>query len=149
MMATTTANKDLSHEPPRSPRTRIGGYAVLGRTIDKCRAFLAGATGQYHFNCPLDNMLFSFKQIDGEMFKTRVESGGTDEEIAQWLDQVGAPRTRAEIDEWSDDMETVSLSEDPEKSGWFVDECKRLGLDPKKATLFDYLETDDAVSFRT
>jgi hypothetical protein len=34
--------KDLMKEPPRSPKTRVGGYAILGRTIDKCGALLGG-----------------------------------------------------------------------------------------------------------
>jgi hypothetical protein len=53
--------KNLKKEPPRSPRIRVGGYAILGRTIDKCRALVAGNIGEYHFDCPLDNMLFGFK----------------------------------------------------------------------------------------
>src|SRR4029077_20935443 len=47
--------KDLTKEPPRSPKTRVGGYVILGRTIDKCRALLWGNIGEYHFDCPLDN----------------------------------------------------------------------------------------------
>jgi uncharacterized protein DUF5069 len=53
--------KDLSKEPPRSPRERIGGYCILGRMIDKGRAALDGTTGQYEFNCGMDQMLFRFK----------------------------------------------------------------------------------------
>ena len=48
--------KDLTKEAPRSPRVRIGGYAILARTYDKCRALLWGNIGEYHFDCPLDNI---------------------------------------------------------------------------------------------
>jgi hypothetical protein len=61
--------KDLTKEPPRSPKTRVGGYVILGRTIDKCRALLWGNIGEYHFDCPLDNMLFGWKRIIGDDFK--------------------------------------------------------------------------------
>ncbi len=61
--ATITA-KDLTKEPPRSPRERIGGYAMLCRTIDKCRAHLAGQVGDYHFDCPLDKTLFGFESLN-------------------------------------------------------------------------------------
>lgn len=29
--------KDLTREPPRSPRLRLGGYALMARMIDKGR----------------------------------------------------------------------------------------------------------------
>src|SRR5436309_2709450 len=67
-----TKAKDLTKEPPRSPKMRVGGYAILGRTTDKCRALLWGNLGEYHFDCPLDNMLFGFKGIKGENFKAFV-----------------------------------------------------------------------------
>jgi len=35
------AGEDLQGKP-RSPRIRVGGYAILGRTIDKCRALRSG-----------------------------------------------------------------------------------------------------------
>jgi hypothetical protein len=35
-------DKDLTQEAPHSPRVRFGGSAILGRTVDKCRASLAG-----------------------------------------------------------------------------------------------------------
>ncbi len=43
-MNTTT---DLTQRPPRSPRVRLGGYAILPRLLDKCRALLAGKVGEY------------------------------------------------------------------------------------------------------
>lgn len=49
-MAALTANlkhmnenktgKDLTKEAPRSANDRIGGFAIIARTIDKCRAML-------------------------------------------------------------------------------------------------------------
>ena len=32
--------KDLTKEAPRSPKTKLGGFVILARTIDKCRALL-------------------------------------------------------------------------------------------------------------
>ena len=45
---------------PRSPRETLGGYVIAARTLDKCRASLAGTLGEYKFDCPLDNFLFGF-----------------------------------------------------------------------------------------
>ena len=42
----------LTQRPPRSPRTRLGGYVLLPRMLDKGRATLAGMNGEYHYNCP-------------------------------------------------------------------------------------------------
>jgi hypothetical protein len=139
--------KDLTKVAPRSAYERIGGFAIIARTIDKCRATLEGKNGEYHFDCPLDNALFSFKGIKGAEFKAYVAEGHSDEEIASWLKTVGTPRTDAEIKAWSDAFKTdFSYSTDPNKKDWFIGECKRLGLDPMKTTLFDYLDVDDKAS---
>ena len=71
-MNTKVIGKDLIKEAPRSPRIRVGGYAILGRTLDKCRALVAGNIGEYHFDCPLDNMLFGFKGVKGDDFKAQI-----------------------------------------------------------------------------
>lgn len=135
--------KDLTREPPRSPRLRLHEYVILCRTIDKCRALLAGTIGDYHFDCPLDNMLFGFKEIRGPDFRAKVASFATDEDIAVWLDQAGTKKEPGDIRHWSAQVESYKPYDDPEKKEWFVSECKPLGLDPKTATLFDYLEADD------
>lgn len=139
--------KDLTKVAPRSAYERIGGFAIIARTIDKCRASLEGKNGEYHFDCPLDNVLFTFKGIKGDVFKAYVAEGHSDEEIASWLKTVGTPKTDAEIKAWSDAFKTdFSYSTDPNKKDWFIGECKRLGLDPMKTTLFDYLDVDDKAS---
>ena len=140
-------SKDLTKEPPRSPRERIGGYVILGRTTDKCRALLADKIGDYHFDCPLDNILFSFKGVTGDDFKKQVENGAADEELAKWLDQNGTFKTPEEIKEWNDGVEGYSMVNDPEKRDFFIEECQKLGLDPNKTTLFEWLEADDKASF--
>src|SRR6478609_7937715 len=110
-----TKGKDLTKEPPRSPKTRVGGYAILGRTIDKCRALLWGNIGEYHFDCPLDNMLFGFKGVKGHDFKAEVEKGATDEEMAHWLDSHGDKKTPEEVKAWGDEVEASNPYENPEK----------------------------------
>jgi hypothetical protein len=139
--------KDLTKEPPRSPRVRTGGYAILARTTDKCRAFLVGANGDYHYDCPLDNMLFGFKGVTGYDFKAQVEAGASDAELAEWVDTHGTPKTYAEIKAWSDEREAFSPYNVPERRDWFAEQTKALGLDPAKTTLFDWLEADDKASY--
>jgi hypothetical protein len=138
--------KDLRKEAPRSPRIRVGGFGILGRTIDKCRALVAGDIGEYHFDCPLDNMLFGFKGVQGDDFKAQIEQGASDQEIVEWLNQSGERKTPAEIKRWSEKVEASSLYDDLEKHDYFVRETRRLGLDPEKTTTFEWLEIDDRVS---
>jgi hypothetical protein len=139
--------KDLTKEAPRSPRIRVGGYAILGRTIDKCRALVAGNIGEYHFDCPLDNTLFGFKGVKGADFKAQIENGASDQQMAEWLDQTGEKKTADEIKRWGDEVEAASLYNDPEKRELFVEECQKLGLDPAKTTTFEWLEADDKASY--
>jgi hypothetical protein len=145
-MNKNVTGKDLSKDAPRSPRIRVGGYVILGRTIDKCRALVAGDIGEYHFDCPLDNMLFGFKGVNGPDFKAQIENGASDQQMAEWLDRNGNEKTPEETKRWSDETEAGNPYNDPERRDWFVEQTKPLGLDPAKTTLFDWLEADDKAS---
>lgn len=137
-------SKDLTNEAPRSPRVRLGGYALLGRAIDKGRAALNSMNGGYHFDCPLDNYLFSFKGISGADLSAQLAEGASDQQIVEWLDGSGAAKSVDEITAFSDSVEAARPFDDPEKRDWFIGECAPLGIDPAESTLFDYLEKDDA-----
>ena len=84
-MNTIIADQDLTKKAPHSPRNRIAGFAIASRTVDKCRASIAGKLGEYHYDCPLDNMLFGFKGIDGAQFKTAVQAAKNYEDVGAWL----------------------------------------------------------------
>jgi hypothetical protein len=142
------STKDLTKEPPRSPRIRLGGYVILARTTDKCRAMLAGKIGEYHFDCPLDNILFGFKGVTGDDFKAKVQAGASDQEMADWINSHGVAKTAEEIKQWADGVEAFAPYNDPEKRDWFVEQTKPLGLDPAKTSLFDWLEADDVASYK-
>jgi hypothetical protein len=145
-MKKKVTGKNLKREAPRSPRIRVGGYAILGRTIDKGRALVAGDIGDYHFDCPLDNMLFGFKRVKGDDFKAQIEQGASDQEIVEWLDCNGEKKTAEKINRWADEVEASSLYHHPEKRDFFSEEVKKLGLEPAKTTTFEWLEVDDKVS---
>jgi len=141
-------DRDLTKQAPHSPRERIAGFAIASRTVDKCRASIAGTLGEYHYDCPLDNMLFSFKGINGAQFKTAVQAAKNYEDVGTWLLANGMKKTTEEIKAWSDSMEAGSMMKNPEKRAFFTEECKKLGLDPEKATTFDWLDADDRESFK-
>ena len=96
-MTTPIIARDLTKQAPHSPRERIGGFAIASRAVDKCRASLAGTPGEYHYDCPLDNLLFSFKGINGEQFKTAVQAAKNYEDVGIWLQTNGTTKTPAEI----------------------------------------------------
>ena len=54
---------NLIKEYPRSPYEKVGGYVMLGRTVDKARAKLENALGEYMYDCPLDQLLFSLNIV--------------------------------------------------------------------------------------
>jgi hypothetical protein len=140
---------DLTKEAPRSPYAKINGYGILARTIDKGRATIAGTKGEYHFDCPLDNLLFSFTGIKAADMKKHLEEGKSDEEIGAWVKKASTiPHTDEEIKAWNESFHhDFSYSTDPQKSGWFKGECERLGLDADKTTLFTMLDADDKASY--
>lgn len=140
--------KDLTKQAPRSPGQRLGGYVIMARMIDKGRADIAGTIGEYHFDCPVDNMLFGFKGVKGAEVRKQLEAGATDEQILAWINSHGTPKTAEEIKAWSEQSEKLSFYNNPEKREWFIGECKKVGLDPAKATLFQYLDADDKASYK-
>ena len=147
-MTTPIIARDLTKQAPHSPRERIAGFAIASRAVDKCRASLAGTPGEYHYDCPLDNLLFSFKGINGGQFKTAVQAAKNYEDVGIWLQANGTAKTPVEIKTWSDEMEAGSLMKNPEKRAYFMESCSLLGLNPQMNTTFDWLEADDRESFR-
>jgi hypothetical protein len=140
--------KNLTQEPPRSPRNRLANYALMARMIDKGRAAIAGNVGEYHYACPLDQMLFEFKGVKADDVKKQLTSGATDDQVVAWFEENGTPKTADEVKAWSSGVEGYRPYDNPAKKEWFAGECTKLGLKPENSTLVDYLETDDVASFK-
>ncbi len=148
-MTTLIIDRDLTKQAPHSPRERLAGFAIASRAIDKCRASLAGKLGDYHYDCPLDNMLFVFKGINGAQFKAAVLASKNYEDVGSWLRTNGEPKTPSEIREWSDQMEASSPMVNPDRRASFIENCTKLKLNPETNTTFDWLEADDRHSFQS
>ena len=108
---------------------------------------IAGKMGEYHTDCPLDHMLLDWKGVEYAPVRKLLEEGAGDEQIADYLNSHGTPKTPEEIAAWSDSMEQVTMHGDPEKGEWFDGEVRKLGLDPAKTSLFEWLEADDRASY--
>ena len=93
---------DLARQAPRSVLSPLGIYgAVVARMVDKCRAELAGSSGSYHFNCPLDQIFFRFSGIDAENFRSFVATGVGDDEIRLWIERHSKVKDLKRIRSWS------------------------------------------------
>ena len=139
---------DLTQRPPRSPRTRLGGYALLPRMLDKGRAELVGKSGEYHFACPLDQNFLSFVGIDPDALKAELAKGKGDGEILEWIN-ANAKNKRApwEIVQWTAWRETV-VPTDVEGREFFNGLHKAAGEKREDiASWADVLDLDDHVSF--
>ena len=100
---------------PRSPRDTYAGYVLAARAVDKCRAVLAGTGGEYHSNCPLDQIWLKFAGIDYDAFRSFVATGATDDQIATWIGKNAQKRPRTEIIAWNNQQRDMRLSDLPPK----------------------------------
>ena len=140
---------DLNTRPPRSTRIRLGGYVLLPRILDKCRAEIAGKNGAFNYNAPMDKHFFRFTGIDPEALKTEVAKGLGDGEILGWVN-ANAPikNSQMEIVQWSHFRE-ASVPSDNESREFFNTVVAKAGGAEREdiSTWFDYLDLDDFVTF--
>jgi Domain of unknown function (DUF5069) len=139
---------DLTKQPPRSPRVRLGGYVILPRMLDKGRATINGKQGEYHYDCPTDQRFLTFVGISADALKKQLAAGKGDGDILQWIEKNAKnKRTEAEIAAWSAHCE-LRAPADAESREWFNEQHQKNA--PKRediATWFDLLDLDDYVSF--
>ena len=139
---------DLTQQPPRSPRVRLGGLATLPRMLDKGRATIAGKNGEYHYACPMDQRLLGFLGLNPEALKKQLAAGKGDGEILEWiLKNSKNERTDEEITAWSAQAD-LRVPADTESREFFQGIHAKIA--PKRedvATWFDLLDLDDYVSF--
>jgi hypothetical protein len=149
MSNTNIPASDLTQRPPRSPRARLGGYALLPRMLDKGRATLVGKNGEYHYNCPLDQHIVNFLGFDPEKLLAELKAGRGDGEILEWISKNSKnQRGGWEIQAWSDYQERRGPDSDAETFEYFsgsVGKFSKTREDIK--TWADLLDLDDYVSF--
>ncbi|MGE9295299.1 MAG: DUF5069 domain-containing protein [Puniceicoccales bacterium] len=147
---TQSIQTDLTARPPRSPRVRLGGFAHLPRLIDKARALAGETIGEYEYgeSSLLDREFFRFTGIKPDALLAKVQRGGGDWEILQWVQaNAGRHLLPHEIQTWSHWIENVpGLS--AEARAWFAEYSSSLTpARPDVGTLFEYLDLDDYLRF--
>lgn len=140
---------DLTQRPPRSMRVRLGGYALLPRALDKCRATIAGTNGEYNYDCPLDQHLFNFTGVNAEALKAEVAKGKGDGEILEWVQaNASIKHTPWEIVQWSDYQDRRGPDSDAETLGYFAGAVAKFTTTREDIrTWADLLDLDDHCSF--
>jgi len=139
---------DLRLRAPRSPRVRLGLYALLPRMLDKGRATLVGHNGEYNYNCPIDQHLIRYTGIDPELLLAQLAVGHGDAAILEWIEaNAQIKREPWEIAQWSAYMET-RVPTDADTRAYFNDMHKAAGEAAEDiASWFDLLDLDDYTTF--
>lgn len=140
---------DLTIRPPRSARARLGGYALLPRMLDKGRAEIAGTSGEFHYDCSLDQHVIDFLGIDAIALREQLAAGRGDGEILEWING-NAKHKRApwEIEQWSDFQQRRTPDSDAETLAMFAELLGKLSTTREDIKAWaDLLDLDDYVSF--
>lgn len=140
---------DLTKRPPRSPRCRLGGYVLLPRMLDKGRADFVGRSGEYKYNCPLDQRLVEFLGFDAGALREQLGTGKGDGEILEWLNaNAKRQRTPWEIEQWSEFQGRRGPDSDAETLGIFAEKMAAFSKTREDVrTWADLLDLDDFVTF--
>jgi hypothetical protein len=127
---------------PRSPREALGGYVLAARAVDKCRAVLAGSQGEYHSNCPVDQIWLKFTEIDYDLFRSFVATGASDDEIATWIGKHARKRSRGEIIAWNNQQRDLRLSDLPLETQEYMEEYIRKFI-PRNRVVYHWFDVYD------
>jgi hypothetical protein len=144
----TFSAPDLTQYPPRSPRTRLGGFVHLPRLIDKARATVAGTNGDFHYDCPVDHHFWAFTGIKPAAFMKEVKAGhGDGALLAYVLAQAKPKRSASEIAAWSTWFEGRTPGGVEGREFFNQIHQKNAPHRDDIGTWFDWLELDDFVTF--
>src|SRR5687767_8975507 len=129
-------------EYPRSPRETLGGYVLAARAVDKCRAVLAGSQGEYHSNCPVDQIWLKFTEIDYDSFRSFLATGATDAEVATWIGKQARKRSRAEIITWNNQQRDLRLSDLPLETQVYMEDYVQKFI-PRNRVIYHWFDVYD------
>lgn len=127
---------------PRSPRALLAGYVLAGRAVDKCRAVLAGMQGEYHSNCPVDQIWLKFTEINYDEFRAFVATGATDEEIERWISEKARKRSRVEIIAWNNKQRDLRLSDLPAETQEYMEDYVQQFI-PRNRVVYHWFDVYD------
>jgi hypothetical protein len=141
---------DLTQHAPRSPRVRLGGFVILPRMLDKCRADLQGRAGDYEYGCSLDRYFLEFVGIDAAELKSEVAKGKGDGEMLAWIQaKARLRRLPHEIEAFSawHERRVPTTPEKRAKMSEIQASSPSSAAREDIGTWFDLLDMDDHASF--
>ena len=104
---------DLTKAPPRRPRERLDGLALLPRTIDKLRATLPGGSpGEYRIE-GRSGRLLGWLGVDEDAMRAAVAAAQNEEEVAAWLRR---HTDASKYGELNDRIENRTVDDIPDKT---------------------------------
>ncbi len=148
-MSTKVVAFDLTQRPPRGMRSRLGGYVIFPRVLDKCRALIAGKNGEFNYNCPLDQHFFRFVGIDPAAFQAQVATGAGDAAMLDWVQSntMSKPAPWV-IAQWSAYHEQRGPDSDAETLEYFATALAKFSQTREDIRSWaDLLDLDDYASF--
>jgi len=92
---------DLTKTYPASVREKLLGVVQLRRTLDKGKAKAEGTIGEYHYNCPMDQAVFSFLGIDADALLNVIKGAQSDQEVVNYVKPFVAKKSPAELEAWN------------------------------------------------
>ena len=143
LMATTIG---LTKQAPRSRACNSAATPFSRGCSTKGRA-LAGANGEYRYNCPLDQRFTEFTGIDAEALKQQLAAGKGDGEILDWIN-ISAKFKRTAPRSKRGPHGRRSARRQSDSRGYFNE--LHTAVAPKRtdiASWFDLLDVDDFGSF--
>jgi lipopolysaccharide biosynthesis regulator YciM len=134
---------DLSKAPPRSPKLKLDGLAMLPRTIDKLRASLPGGDmGVYRID-GFSRRMLDMIGVTEEQLREAVATAKSDDDVAKWLREHA---DTSKYDEFTQYILKRSIDDVTDKAA-FMERYPILKKRPDIYYLADMLEADDAEMF--
>jgi len=135
---------DLTTGYPASVKTTLHGIVQLQRTIDKGKALAAGKIGEYHYNCPMDQHVFTFLGIDHEALLAKIKAAKNDQEISDYVAPFIHAKSDAEIQAFNEEWLKHGPDPGSDAEGYFNSMLKELAPDRKDITSWaDLLDLDE------
>lgn len=133
---------DLTKTYPRSVHEKLHGIVQLPRTLDKGRAKAHGDIGEYHYNCGMDQAVFSFLGIDHEELLEVIKNAKSDAEVEAYVKQFIDKKSPAEIERWN--QEWVTHKPEGESLNYFLQLRGQIAPDRTDVTSWaDLLDLDE------
>jgi len=134
---------NLTKNFPRSPYEKVGGYMMLGRTIDKAHATRQSLLGEYMYDCPLDKRLFDFLGISAGQLLKLAENSESDEGVVESLKTIQVERNTEEIEKFNDQISESGPNDDESRVYFERLRQKHVPDRPEISSWFDIIEAEE------